>query len=78
MERKQNLLNFELINQADELNIHCSENGLKRLIKILNQVLEAREHEHLMTPSWGGKGLTEEKQGKDSTLLNKVTVHLWD
>jgi hypothetical protein len=35
------------------------------------------EHEHLMTTSWSGSELTEEKQGKNNKLINKVTIFVW-
>jgi len=66
----------------DSIEIHANEPGLQDLIEILLKLknslpVKSSEHEHLMTPSWGGMELTEEKQSKDSTLINKVTIHLW-
>jgi hypothetical protein len=36
-----------------------------------------REHDHLMTPSWGGTELTEEPQGQDTKIIHSVVVHPW-
>ncbi len=75
------LLTFELSRDGDELHIHCNREGLEALQQILHRLAESSapvpRHDHLMTPSWAGDELTEEKQGDDTTLLNKVTVRLW-
>lgn len=41
---------------------------LEYKLKLLRQG-PAPDHEHLMTPSWGGDELTEEKQGDDRDIL---------
>jgi hypothetical protein len=76
------LLTFELAEEMDAIEIHVNQQGLQDLIDRLLKLKKSlngssSEHEHLMTPNWGGAELTEEKQGKDSTLINKVTIHLW-
>lgn len=71
------LLSFELTKEGDELDIHCDDSGLEKLLAILSQLKEKSQHEHLMTPKWGGNELTEVNQAEDSTLLNKVTIHKW-
>jgi hypothetical protein len=71
------MLTFELTKAGDELDVHFDDEGLALLKGILENVQQKRAHEHLMTPSWGGSELTEDKQGPDSTLLNKVTLHIW-
>ncbi len=74
---KDQLLTFELSADGDHLEIHGDVAGLRELSKILERAIETRQHEHLMTPSWGGNELTEEVQGVGSRLLNKVTIHIW-
>lgn len=75
------LLTFELNSDGDEIDIHCNEVGLyylKDIIEnLLNNIKLKKDHSHLMTKSWGGDGLTEEKQSSSSTLLHKVTFHAW-
>jgi hypothetical protein len=71
------MLTFELANDKDELEIHCDKKGLKDFIQILSKVLEKGEHEHLMSPSWGGTELSHDKQGENNILLNHVKVLLW-
>lgn len=72
------ILTFELSADGDELEIHGDITGLKDLSRVIQRAIDAHEHEHLMTPSWGGNELTEECQGKSSRLINKVTIHIWD
>ena len=38
-------------------------------------VLEGQDHEHLMTPSWAGRELTEMPQATDLHVVHKVTIH---
>lgn len=71
------MLTFEINVDGDEIEVHGDNNGLKALVQILQNVIQSGEHDHLMTPAWGGKELTEEKQSDSSKLVNKVTVHIW-
>lgn len=71
------LLTFELLADGDQLEIHGDIAGLQDLSHIIQRAIDAHQHEHLMTPSWGGNELTEETQGKGSKLINKVTIHIW-
>lgn len=71
------LLTFELSVDGDQLEIHGDIAGLHDLSRTLQRVIETHEHEHLMTPSWGGNELSEEAQGKGARLINKVTIHIW-
>lgn len=34
------------------------------------------DHDHLMTPSWAGHELTEERQSNDSELVHKLNIIL--
>lgn len=71
------LLSFELSKDSNELDVHCDDAGLEKLLSILSQLKGKMKHEHLMTPSWGGSELSEALQAEDSQLLNKVTIHKW-
>jgi hypothetical protein len=72
------LLTFELSNDIQEIEIHGNEKGLRKLIEIIERTIELKTHDHLMTPSWSGSELTEEAQGDNTRLINKVTIHIWD
>lgn len=71
------MLTFEL-KDGDEIEIHGDEDGLRRLLEAVRRVLETGEHDHLMTPAWGGAELSQEKQGPRNRLLNKVSIRRWD
>jgi len=73
------LLSFE---QTDdyELIIHGDEEGLKALCNILNNLIKnTREgcfnHNHLMTPDWGGNELSTKSMG--GKVINQVKVYCW-
>jgi hypothetical protein len=75
------MLTFELTPDGDELEIHCDREGLNTLMRALRRLADSKSplprHDHMMTPSWAGDELTEEKQGERNTLLNRVTLRLW-
>ena len=65
---------------ADEIvEIHSDEEGLDLLIDRLLALRRHKipEHDHLMTESWAGWELTEEKQSPDSKLINHLRVNFW-
>ncbi len=70
------LLTFELVGDG-ELEIHGDAEGLRSLIRSLTRVVETGEHDHLMTPTWGGVELSEEPQRVGAKLVNKVTIRIW-
>jgi immunity protein 32 of polymorphic toxin system len=70
------LLTFELVGDG-ELEIHGDAQGLQDLIRSLSRVAQTGEHDHLMTPSWGGQELSEEAQRPGARLVNKVTIRRW-
>lgn len=72
----ERLLTFEVVGDG-ELEIHGNTEGLQALISSLRRVVESGEHDHLMTPSWGGTELTEEPQKEGSRLVHKVTIRRW-
>ncbi len=71
------LLTFELSGDGSELHIHGDASGLRELVRALERVITTREHDHLMTPSWGGAELTEQPQGQGTRLVHSVVVHPW-
>lgn len=77
MRKNEHILTFELSEDGDELDIHCDEQGLNMLIQSLHRLSNANQHEHLLSPSWGGSQLSEEKQSEQSKLINKITFHRW-
>lgn len=72
------ILTFEFSPDGRELEIHADDKGLNELIGCLPRTLRIREHDHLMTPDWGGTELTQAPQGESDRRVNKVTVRVWD
>ena len=70
------ILTFEISNDIQEIEIHGNKEGLMRLIKIIENVIKHNSHDHLMTPSWAGNKVTEEIQGNNTQLINKVTIRV--
>jgi len=67
----EKLLRFEYDkSSAGVLNIHMNLEGVQEMIEIFQRLLRSgrNDHDHLMTPSWGGTELTENKQDDATTL----------
>lgn len=62
------------INES-ELALCFDDEGLGILIGKLQSLMETKDHLHLMTPSWAGDDLTEDKiGGEDYVLLNHLRL----
>jgi len=72
-------LSFEWDREGEKLEIHGRADDLERLASILRTLSarEANDHIHLMTPEWGGGGLSSEQQNPSSVLINNVKILLW-
>ena len=74
------MLTFELTKDGDQLEIHGNREGLLLLREAVGRLLRdpmKQDHCHLMTETWGGDELTDEKHIPDGRLLNSVTVFFW-
>lgn len=71
------LLTFEISHDGLQIDIHGDETGLRSLADKVLRVISSKGHDHLMTESWAGNELSEERQGEKSLLVNKVTIHYW-
>ncbi|HEX9443846.1 MAG TPA: Imm32 family immunity protein [Candidatus Binatia bacterium] len=74
------LLSFELDEKSSCLEIHGDPAGLQRLSTILSKLVAHTrdghfDHDHLMTPAWGGNELSEENKG--GNRLNHVKIYCW-
>jgi len=77
---QNHLLSFELSDNKDQLLIHGDEAGLRLLISTLDKLVNHTQdghfdHDHLMTPAWGGWELSPENKG--GTVINHVKVYCW-
>ncbi len=69
---------FEYNSDEEKLEIHGSASALKELARLIHDLAErGSDHEHLMTPSWGGAELAEDRQGKSNELVHHVKVFCW-
>jgi len=57
-----------------ELDIVCDDEGIDLLLDKLRKLKRTGGHAHLMTPSWAGDELTEEKQTEHGALINHVRI----
>jgi hypothetical protein len=71
------LLSFEVCNTGHcyEITVRVNHVGIRKLQSSLKWLRSLREtdHTHLMTPSWGGGGLTEDA-GEDRIQVHHVKV----
>lgn len=74
------ILTFELSRDMKTLNVHLDKNGIISLQNILDDLKNnsKTDHVHLMSHSYGGEELSEEKQSESSILLNNVKIHYWE
>jgi hypothetical protein len=59
-----------------QLEVYCDREGLATLLSELENLKERGGHTHLMTPSWAGHELSEERQGQHTQLIHHVLIRL--
>lgn len=69
-------LTIESPPSKNEIEIFCDPEGLNALIEQLEILKKHKGHVHLMTPSWAGNELTENKQTPESQLIHHVRITL--
>jgi hypothetical protein len=68
------LLTFEINDTLESIEIFADKQGIKELIRWLELVLKTQDHQHLMTPEWGGDELSSTLQGQSNRLINHVKI----
>jgi hypothetical protein len=75
------ILTVELNSKKDSVEIHMNSAGIDLLINKFNSLKLRKEndHEHLMTPDWGGTDLSNIQQNTDENvkLVNHLNLYLW-
>lgn len=66
-------IEYDRQNQA---NIYCDRDGLETLLRELLILKSRGGHAHLMTPSWAGQELTEERHNLDAELVHHLRIVL--
>lgn len=70
------ILTVEHDEKHENVDIFCDKEGIELLLKKLTFLINNGGHVHLMTPSWAGNELTEDKQGTDTVLINHLKITL--
>ncbi len=81
MPKTNHLLSFATDNDG-QLFIHADIAGVDCLIRSLTHLRQhlnegVCEHDHFMTESWGGSGLTEQTLGKGVQTIHHVKIYGW-
>lgn len=73
------LLTFESDIENELIEIHCDQQGLKKLKHVIDSLLSMQtpDYVHLMTQAWGGNELSEKKQGTKNAIVNHVKIFKW-
>lgn len=70
------MLTVEHDEKKENIEIFCDREGIELLLKKLTFLANNGGHVHLMTPSWAGNELTEDKQGTNTVLINHLKIVL--
>ena len=73
------LLTFEWDYKNEILEIHGNQKGLEKLKTLIDSLLAktSNDHSHLMTESWGGDELSDDKRCLDNEIINHVKIFKW-
>jgi hypothetical protein len=70
------MLTFE-VDGGDVIEVNFDAAGRDDLLRVLTKLVPG-DHDHLMTPSWGGDTLTEDFPNPDLSSVHKVTFQWVD
>ncbi len=75
----EKLLSVESDASREIVELHVDRRGLDYLIDMLTQLRDepSPEHLHLMSPEWGGDGLTGSPQNPEYVAAKHLKVCLW-
>jgi len=73
------LLSFEWNEDLQTLEIHADAQGLTQLASTLSRLAQRpkSDHDHLMTPDWGGHELSTEMVGHTNKKIHHVKIFSW-
>lgn len=81
MENNKKILTIEYDEDNERLELHLNKQGALFLKHILDTVVksDASTDFHLISPEWGGEGLSAEKQNLSETtkLLHHLKIFYW-
>ena len=67
---------IQVENHDDEVFISVDAAGIDALIAGLNRIKDGGDHEHFMSPEWGGKELDVARVNKENTPVNHLKISL--
>jgi hypothetical protein len=75
----EKLLSVECDGSRESVELHMDRHGLDYLIDILVKLRNEQppEHLHLMSPDWGGDGLTGPPQNPEYIAAKHLKLCLW-
>ena len=77
----EKLLTVEFDNDSKVVEIHLNDLGIDTLLKYLQSLKNnsVNDHHNLMSSSWGGKELSDEKQNEDNNVqfINHLKIIYW-
>ena len=68
------MITAELNEQINAVELHLDKAGIESLIAQLESLKAYDSHLHFMTPSWGGKELSEAPHGANK-LMNHLIIY---
>lgn len=69
------MLTFEYDPEHQIIHVFADQEGLGTLQQEISHLLAGSSHTHLMTPSWAGNELTENKHLEHTILVHQVNVN---
>ncbi|MFT5832532.1 MAG: hypothetical protein ACI97N_000143 [Cognaticolwellia sp.] len=74
----EKVFTIELDQQGETVEMHLNKKGAEFLREALNRLIKnnVNEHEHFMSPDWGGDELSSEKQNlsDDIKLMHQLKI----
>ena len=82
MPKPNHFLSFATDKDSRQLFVHADAKGLEHLIRSLTHIRQKLDegicdHDHLMTESWGGSGLSERTMADGVHLIQHVKIYGW-
>lgn len=78
-ESDEKLLQVEWDSHGEKVEIHLNDQGISYLISVLEglKAKAAPDDVQLMTPEWGGQGLTSSADAGDRQVVNYLKILKW-
>ena len=73
------MLQVEWDQEGEKVEIHLDDEGIAYLISALEELKKKQSPDdlQLMTPEWGGEGLTSKADSGDRAIVNLLKIMKW-